>query len=41
MVLAPPAALVALTKRMSYNQADVMPLVRRTLQERQKRFVHG
>jgi predicted nucleotidyltransferase len=36
-----PAALLALTKRMIYNQADMMPLVRRTLQERQRRFCHG
>ena len=31
----------ALTRRMIYNQADMMPLVRRTLQERQRRFCHG
>jgi uncharacterized protein len=36
-----PAALAALLCRMTYNQADMMPYVARTLQERQERFVHG
>ncbi len=36
-----PMAMAALIGRMIYNQSDVMPLVRRTLEERQKRFVHG
>jgi len=35
------AAMAALVRRMIYNQADVMPIVIRTLEERQKRFVHG
>jgi hypothetical protein len=26
---------------MIYNQTDLMPLVRRTLEERQMRFVYG
>ncbi len=34
-------ALAELSKRMIYNQADIMPYVRRTLIERQQRFVHG
>ena len=33
--------LTRLTQRMIYNQADMMPYVRRTLQERQERFIHG
>ena len=33
--------MAALVGRMIYNQADVMPYVRRTLIERQKRFAHG
>jgi len=33
--------MTRLTRRMIYNQADMMPYVRRTLLERQKRFVHG
>lgn len=36
-----PAALEALVRTMIYNQTDVMPLVRRTLRERQMRFAHG
>ncbi len=36
-----PAALALLTRRMIYNQADMMPLVLRTLEERLKRFVYG
>ena len=32
--------LARLTRRMIYNQADMMPYVRRTLRERQERFVH-
>jgi len=36
-----PAAMETLIRRMIYNQADVMPFVLRTLEERQKRFVHG
>ena len=36
-----PLAMAALIGRMIYNQSDVMPLVRRTLEERQKRFVYG
>ena len=36
-----PAALAVLTRRMIYNQADMMPLVRRTLKERQMRFING
>ena len=30
-----------LLRRMTYNQADMMPYVSRTLNERQERFVHG
>lgn len=33
--------LTRLTRRMIYNQADMMPYVRRTLLERQERFIHG
>jgi predicted nucleotidyltransferase len=33
--------LAALLQRMTYNQADMMPYVYRTLNERQERFVHG
>ncbi len=33
--------LTRLTQRMIYNQADMMPYVRRTLLERQERFIHG
>jgi len=33
--------LTALVLRMTYNQADMMPYVYRTLNERQARFVHG
>ncbi len=36
-----PAAMETLIRRMIYNQADVMPFVFRTLEERQKRFIHG
>jgi len=36
-----PAAMETLIRRMIYNQADVMPFVIRTLEERQKRFAHG
>jgi predicted nucleotidyltransferase len=36
-----PAALQALIRKMIYNQTDVMPLVRRTLRERQMRFAYG
>ncbi len=36
-----PAAMETLIRRMIYNQADVMPFVLRTLEERQKRFAHG
>lgn len=36
-----PVAMETLIRRMIYNQSDVMPLVRRTLEERQKRFVYG
>jgi predicted nucleotidyltransferase len=36
-----PAALEALIRKMIYNQTDVMPLVRRTLLERQMRFAYG
>ena len=34
-------ALASLTRKMIFNQADVMPYVRRTLEERQRRFLHG
>jgi len=33
--------LTELLLRMTYNQADMMPYVYRTLNERQERFVHG
>ncbi len=33
--------LAPLVRRMIYNQADMMPYVRRTLLERQERFLHG
>jgi len=33
--------LPLLLRRMTYNQADMMPYVSRTLYERQERFVHG
>jgi len=33
--------LAGLLQRMIYNQADMMPYVRRTLLERQRRFVNG
>lgn len=33
--------LPSLLRRMTYNQADMMPYVSRTLYERQERFVHG
>jgi len=36
-----PVAMETLIRRMIYNQSDVMPIVRRTLAERQKRFVYG
>lgn len=36
-----PEDLADLLCRMTYNQADMMPYVVRTLQERQERFVHG
>ena len=36
-----PEDLAALVRRMVYNQADMMPYVRRTLLERQRRFMHG
>ena len=36
-----PIAMETLIRRMIYNQSDVMPIVRRTLEERQKRFIHG
>ena len=36
-----PGAMETLIRRMIYNQSDVMPIVRRTLAERQKRFVYG
>ena len=35
------AALPGLVRRMVYNEADMMPIVKRTLMERQKRFVYG
>lgn len=35
------SALAKLLQRMVYNQADMMPYVRRTLLERQWRFVNG
>lgn len=34
-------AFEGLVRRMIYNQADMMPHVRRTLLERQRRFIHG
>jgi len=34
-------ALAELYKRMIYNQADMMPYVIRTLEERQQRFING
>lgn len=34
-------ALAELTRRMIYNQADMMPYVSRTLMERQRRFLYG
>jgi len=36
-----PAAWAALIKRMIYHQADLLPLLQRMLQERQKRFAYG
>jgi hypothetical protein len=36
-----PLAMERLVRRMIYNQADMMPFVLRTLEERQKRFVYG
>ena len=36
-----PVAMETLIRRMIYNQADMMPIVLRTLEERQKRFVYG
>ena len=36
-----PDALAPLIETMVYNQTDMMPYVRRTLSERQKRFAHG
>lgn len=33
--------LFRLTQRMIYNQADMMPYVRRTLIERQEKFIYG
>jgi len=41
MVRADASSLAELTRRMIYNQTDLMPLVRRTLEERQMRFVYG
>ena len=34
-------SLAALTRRMIYNESDMMPYVMRTLMERQRRFIHG
>lgn len=36
-----PDALAELVRRMVYHEADMMPYVRRTLIERQHRFIHG
>ena len=36
-----PDALAALMRKMIYHQADMMPYIRRTLAERQRRFLHG
>jgi len=36
-----PEAMAELTRKMIYNQADMMPYVSRTLKERQRRFIHG
>jgi|APCry1669188910_1035180.scaffolds.fasta_scaffold19618_2 predicted nucleotidyltransferase len=36
-----PMALAVLIRQMIYNQADVMPIVNRVLQERQERFAYG
>ena len=36
-----PEALAELIETMIYNQTDMMPYVRRALNERQKRFAHG
>ena len=41
LVKADTASIAELTRKMIYNQADLMPLVRRTLEERQMRFVYG
>ena len=41
LVKADTSSLAELTRRMIYNQTDLMPLVRRTLEERQMRFVYG
>jgi predicted nucleotidyltransferase len=35
------AALPGLVRRMVYNEADMMPIVQRTLKQRLKRFLHG
>ena len=39
LVKADTSSFAELTRRMIYNQTDLMPLVRRTLEERQMRFV--
>lgn len=36
-----PEDLARQVRKMIYNQADMMPYVRRTLNERQRRFVYG
>ena len=41
LVKADTSSFAELTRRMIYNQTDLMPLVRRTLEERQMRFVYG
>lgn len=41
LIQAKPGDLTELTRRMIYNQMDMMPYVSRTLVERQRRFIHG
>ncbi len=36
-----PEDMAGQVKKMLFNQADMMPYVRRTLRERQQRFIHG
>lgn len=41
LIQAKPGVLAELTRKMIYNQTDMMPYVSRTLLERQRRFIQG